>query len=158
MDEFSTLWISKNLDIQLERLRVWIDRGYVVPSVQKAEGKGTKSLFDRLDLYSIVLFRHLIEDSNFPREKASQFLSTWLDAVKDNPIKAVGMYNVLIFIQDGEGVFFCQLFSILPPKDDYLQMEGIRYQAMKEVEGKDWKVIHIVNFDRIKREVDAVLT
>ena len=58
--EFSTLDIVKALGIPRERLREWIDRGFIKPSIQEAEGQGTKSLFSLADLYRIEAFKWLV--------------------------------------------------------------------------------------------------
>lgn len=57
--EFSTLDIVKLLNIPRERLREWIDRHYVRPSIKEAEGHGRKALFSLADLYRIEIFNRL---------------------------------------------------------------------------------------------------
>lgn len=67
---FTTFDISKALGIPIDRLRQWIDLGFVNPSIQSARGRGTKALFSRRDLYTICLFRDLV-DRGFRREPAA---------------------------------------------------------------------------------------
>ena len=57
--EFSTLDIVKLLNIPRERLREWIDRRYIRPSIKEAEGHGRKALFSLADLYRIEIFNRL---------------------------------------------------------------------------------------------------
>lgn len=59
--EFSTLDIVKLMGISRERLRVWMDKGFIRPSIQKAEKRGEKNLFSKVDLYIIGLFRYLLD-------------------------------------------------------------------------------------------------
>ena len=40
-----------------ERLKEWMSRGYIKPSVESAAGAGTKNLFSLWDLYMIQLFQ-----------------------------------------------------------------------------------------------------
>ncbi len=67
---FTTFQVSKGLGIKYGRLREWIDRGYVEPSIQKAAGAGTRSIFSLFDVYLVKLFDFLI-DRGFSREDAA---------------------------------------------------------------------------------------
>lgn len=57
--EFTTPDIE-DYGIKRARLKEWIALGYVIPSVQKATGRGTKHIFDRDDIYALFLFEELI--------------------------------------------------------------------------------------------------
>jgi DNA-binding transcriptional MerR regulator len=60
MDEtFTSFDLCKRLNISRPTLQDWIARGFIEPAV-KAEGKGTKNLFTRDNLYQIELFRILV--------------------------------------------------------------------------------------------------
>ena len=48
------------LAIPRERFKEWVFRGYIKPSLQKAEGTGTKNIYSRFDLYAIKLFDLLL--------------------------------------------------------------------------------------------------
>jgi hypothetical protein len=66
MDEFfSTFQAIKVLGIQYGRLREWVGRGYINPTV-KADGQGTRSLFSRYDLYVLKLFYAIARAGVFP--------------------------------------------------------------------------------------------
>ena len=77
--EYSTFDIVKGLKIPRERLKEWIDRGFISPSIARAAGAGTKSLFSRFDIYLIATFRKLIDEDglNLSRSKAADMLSAW---------------------------------------------------------------------------------
>ena len=70
-NQFSTLDACKILKLNRERLRDWMNRGFVIPSVQKAKGQGTKALFSRDDLYMIRTFGALLEN-RIARERAAE--------------------------------------------------------------------------------------
>lgn len=72
MEQFSTLDIVRILNIPRERLREWLTRGFIRPSIQQARGQGTKALFSREDLYLVGMFRDLI-GSGLSRESASVY-------------------------------------------------------------------------------------
>ena len=70
--EYTTFQTSKILGIKYGRLREWIDRGDIIPSVSKADGQGTKTIFSRTDLYLIGLFAYLIDRKIFTRKEAAE--------------------------------------------------------------------------------------
>jgi hypothetical protein len=43
------------------RLHQWMGKGYISPSIHKAQGVGTKHIFSREDLCLITLFKRLVE-------------------------------------------------------------------------------------------------
>lgn len=59
--EFTTPEIEQTLGIPRARLKEWIAKGHIVPSVQKASGRGTKYIFSIDDLYVIALYDELLE-------------------------------------------------------------------------------------------------
>jgi hypothetical protein len=58
------------LGTKRERLKEWMSRAYIKPSVQSAAGAGTKNLFSLWDLYIIQLFQYLI-GRGFSREDSA---------------------------------------------------------------------------------------
>lgn len=66
--EYTTTDIMK-LGIKRERLKDWMERNFITPSIQKASGQGTKNIFSIYDLYTIKLFEFLVENG-FSREDA----------------------------------------------------------------------------------------
>jgi DNA-binding transcriptional MerR regulator len=73
-EAFSTFEIREKLGIKVDRLKDWMNRGFISPSIQKASGQGTKNLFSRWDLYAIKLFQYLI-DRGFSRKIAAECIS-----------------------------------------------------------------------------------
>jgi len=71
MEEYSTFDIIGGMGIKIERLKDWLRRGYIQPSIQVAQGSGTKNLFNRNDLYQLGLFMFLIA-RGFSREEAAK--------------------------------------------------------------------------------------
>jgi hypothetical protein len=69
--ELSTFDIINGLGIERGRLREWMNERFIVPSIQKAEGVGTKALFDRIAIVALVLFKHLIDAHKMARKEAS---------------------------------------------------------------------------------------
>jgi DNA-binding transcriptional MerR regulator len=69
---YSTFDIAKKMGIPRERLREWIQRGFISPSIAQAKGVGTRNRFSLSDLIIIELFRELL-DRGFSREEAKHF-------------------------------------------------------------------------------------
>ena len=67
---YTTFDIQKKLNIKIDRLKDWMNRGFIEPSVQKATGQGSKNLFSLYDLYLLMLFKYLIE-RGFSRKDAA---------------------------------------------------------------------------------------
>jgi hypothetical protein len=105
-DEFTTFDIINNLGIDRGRLREWMNEGFVVPSVQKAEGVGTKALFDRVDIYALVVFKHLIEHHRVSRKEAAQILKGWHKVVRS-------FKNALTLKEFDEFISTYDTFSVL---------------------------------------------
>lgn len=53
--------VERITGIKRVRLNVWLEKGWIVPSVQKAQGSGTRNIFSRSDLYLIALFKNFVE-------------------------------------------------------------------------------------------------
>lgn len=70
--EFSTFDIGKILNIPRERLKDWMNNGFVKPAI-KAQGKGTKAIFNTENLYEIALFQKMIT-LGFNRKNAAEFI------------------------------------------------------------------------------------
>ena len=79
MNEFSTFDVVKILAIKRDRLKDWMTREHIKPSIQEAKGQGTKALFNRADLYAIQLFQHLL-NRGFPRKQAAKYVNNWRTA------------------------------------------------------------------------------
>lgn len=57
---FSSNHVAKALNIEPERLRQWIRLGFVTPNTP-AKGQGSRGIFTRGDVYSVELFRRLLD-------------------------------------------------------------------------------------------------
>lgn len=155
-EPYSTFDICKALEIPKERFREWMIRGFVQPSIYLAQRQGEKSLFSKQDVYTVALFKHLIEKCHLPREEAGRFIKSWLAKVED---KSPALYNILIFrLYDNEIAFVLYFSMHGMPVEDLRAYEAIRFRATEEVHDKPWDAILIVNFEKILKEVDLALS
>lgn len=91
-ETFTTFDIIDKFELNRERLRDWINRGFVKPSVQVSCGPGTKNLFSRFDLYGIKLFIHLLT-RGFSRDYASKISGNFVDLHEEFYEKAKHVYD-----------------------------------------------------------------
>jgi len=147
--EFSTLDIVKLLGIPRERLRVWIDKGYITPSIQTADKQGEKHLFSVVDLYIIEIFKYLIE-KGYSRDKACVLIDSLQKVLKitGNKININGVKRIF-FISTGTGEVECNLASF---------SGGIADENLLEVlDNDEWTDFTSINFEPIKTKVDSAI-
>ena len=166
MKDYSTLEIGKALDIPRERLRDWMDRGFIKPTIA-AKGQGTKAVFTKSDVYCVALFMELLE-SGFSREVAASWISL-LDKPRKPQKADAGVVNYILFREGPRGS---------QEKPTLVTLEGIEWDLSlktgvlggsekKQLINRDpffqewakqgWRKIFIVNFRQIRNEVDAAL-
>lgn len=90
--KYSTVNIVKVTGIPMERLRDWLNRGYIEPTLPSL-GQGRKALFSDVDIYGIELFQKLIS-RGFSRQEASKLIKkfTTLGSI-------LGSTNYIIFVR-----------------------------------------------------------
>ncbi len=126
MNEFTTIDIQRLLHVERQRLREWIDRGFVIPSVQRASGVGTKNIFNQWDVYGIEMFRLLIE-TGFNRSSAAQVYRSWWTEFRNYPIDyrhklsiALMVHNLIPKQQNSDEMFdeLCTYFVLKEELED----------------------------------------
>ena len=160
--EYSTLDIVKALKIPRERLRDWIDRGYVKPR-KPAKGQGTKATFGIGEIYAIVFFRNLLK-AGISRKEASSLSEIWPE-IHMRFGKNADFYKGIIgvsFTRDNSG-FVYDVGWIM----DYERIikidlkSGIMKKNIKKFRNYwnytpkgIWQDIYIVNFKMIREEIE----
>lgn len=83
-----------------ERLKEWLLRGYIRPSIAAGVGAGRSNLYSRIDLYVIALFDYLVSQRKLHRVKAG-WMIRGLSAVLSSTIeKAKNSKSVFIAFID----------------------------------------------------------
>jgi len=72
-EQFFASDVERICEVKRNRLQTWIERGWIIPSIQKGEGSGYKNIFSLTDLLSISFFKQAIE-SGISRDAAAKFL------------------------------------------------------------------------------------
>jgi len=154
-DLYSTIDISKALNIPRERLRDWMVRGFIKPSLPSTS-KGTIAIFIRTDVVCVALFMKLIT-KGFKRDAAAEYV--------DLLIEKPGLTNSINFIMlksvvrnsDLEVESFIS-YGTNPLKLHIDKDRNVNTSfADRIIEADEWDDIQIINVVNIHREVDAAL-
>lgn len=150
-EAFTTFQISKNLGIAYGRLREWIDRGFIKPSIQKAEGQGSKSLFDRTDVYAIKLFSYLMERGFSRKEAANRIWGMQGGDMAAREKLLSSTTYIVCYMQDD--LRDSPLTAFIPEEKVTISLFG------KTIDGKKGAFDNalVVNFKKIRDEVNKVL-
>ncbi|MBC8466720.1 MAG: MerR family transcriptional regulator [Deltaproteobacteria bacterium] len=141
--DFSTLDIVKALGIPRERLREWMNRGFVKPTID-AKGQGTKATFTVEDIYLVALFRHLV-DKGIKRFNAGIYLSENIVA----GTKSFFDSNFIMIMDRSDG-------SLLIARESIKGLYDFLAPFLSSDDG-DIEHIIIVNFKKIRKIVDEAL-
>jgi hypothetical protein len=75
--EFEVRDVLEIFAMPFEQLNHWTRIGYIKPSITKIQGGRVNRTYDLIDIYSVGLFKHLVENTRIPREMAAEFVMTW---------------------------------------------------------------------------------
>jgi DNA-binding transcriptional MerR regulator len=180
---YTTTQISKALGISMESLRDWLLREYIAPSVP-SQGQGKKAFFTFNDVLGIRFFQELLR-IGFARKIAAEILRKFTTQTKSlkGQIPSQALFNVY---GDWVDAHFDRLKPIGAPREkllDELKEIQTRMKEHKETpqdlmnkykidsvldndigpyligyaQAREWDFIHIVNIDRIYKDVEKRL-
>lgn len=164
-NQFSTLDIGRALGLERERLREWMVRGFLKPTVS-AEGQGTKAVFSRTDAYGVALFLRLLE-IGFRREQAGEFVREFMAREKNESKRT----QYLIFRSTKNGTLLINLapgeykinletgFPEWPVGGSEKAKEAMSRLVQRVRPGwtDEWEEIHTINLNSLYMRVDAAL-
>jgi hypothetical protein len=156
-DVFSTFDIIKALGIERERLREWMNRSYLRPSVMSS-GQGIKSEFTRCDVYAVELFRQLLE-GGFDRDHAGVFVRFFQDQMKNESNFPSYLIIRLGSLRTATGVDvdeeYCASFAVDNEKINL--DEGCLDRPTDMKFNRQWKMLHVVNLKTLRNHTDEAL-
>jgi len=161
-DEFSTLDIVKALGIPRERLRDWMDRKYITPTTV-ADGKGTRAIFTLSDVYAVALFRSLTR-YGLKRSEAAKSVGEFMKVQVHKNAKyiifreSIGSEGPKRRSSADLATLECKInleAGIIEDIED-IQPSVTRYGDLSRAD-KEWRMILIVNFGTLRKEVDAAV-
>ncbi|WP_435549734.1 hypothetical protein [Desulfobacterium sp. N47] len=153
-DIFSTIDVSKALNIPRERLRDWMVRDFIKSSLPSTS-KGTIAIFTRDDVKLVMLFLKLLE-SGFKRDIASKHIEMLYNS---KAIKAVSYIIIRHTIKDNEPEI--EIASIVMGDKLSLQInskEEIYCNKFPLIKNGEWEGIYIINMINLDRELVKALS
>ena len=157
--EFSTFDIIKKLNIPRERLREWMKRGFIEPTIGSS-GVGTKAIFTIQDVYKVLLFKHLIE-IGFMREIAADFIKN-LDIVELLSGDYIGFRigkDKVPWADTNVVYFFMNKHQILSLSEGMpARWYNIKSKIKKFASEHEYDDLIIVNYRKIRQQVNAALS
>ena len=71
--EFLASDVEKITGVKRTRLQAWMEKGYIRPEIQTADGHGTRNIWSLSDIYSIAIFKKITE-SGVSRDLAGKYI------------------------------------------------------------------------------------
>jgi len=153
---FSTFEIIKVLGIPRERLREWLKRDFIKPTIS-ADGQGTKAVFTRQDVYGIELFRQLLE-RGLARDKARIFVKFFHDKMKEDIAR-----NTYLIIRQGKlkpARKFgpeTQDTAFFAGDDEVIRLDIGSTDIRGKIYDDNWQFIHVMNLKFLRKQTDLAL-
>lgn len=175
-NDFSTFDIMKALSMKRDKLRAWMRDGFIKPKYP-AEGQGTKAVFTRWDVYGVALFNDLI-DHGYKRKKIADYIHNFIrcEEKSKNPevefilfrhevINKNVQVDSMAITQKRTGNEVSWVMEIRSGRlGTYSEKSKslIVWPDMKELKNKNWDPenwdhIHLVNFKKLKKNIDSAL-
>ena len=154
---FRTLGICKALGIERERFRDWTKTGQIRPTLP-AFGQGTKAGFTWGDVYTIALFKRMIE-TGYKRELSAKLISPFVGL--GNPIEFLQYLVCIVKTNPETGEQDIQVEGLVQGDRDTLQInlsgERINFDIpiMDDITG--WEGMFMFNLIQLRQEVNAAL-
>jgi DNA-binding transcriptional MerR regulator len=157
-NEFSTFDVIKALKIPRERLRQWMNLGFITPTIA-ADGQGTKAIFTRQDAYRIELFRKLLE-IGLQRKLAGQFIESYKEP-RGSHLRGESYLVIRLGTRTNRpagkyGTYFSKCIASSDQKID-LKTGFIDDEALSAEFDDQWDYIQIVNLKRLEAATDRLL-
>ena len=148
-EKLTSFEVSKGLNIPYGRLREWIVRKHIEPSVQ-AKGQGSKAHFSRLDVYLIKLFESLL-NCGISRGKAAKCVAAKIvndtrTIAQISPEDFNNCVYVVLYRQSDENY----LTAFIPYNEFQMSLSGTTVDGKRAM----FDDAIVVNFSNIRNAVD----
>jgi hypothetical protein len=138
---FTTFEAIKIIGIKRERLKDWLERGFLKATRVEETGPGLKAYFDRWGLYMIRLFLHLVEHGISRREASRWIFEMSEDRSGGDPLGE--------FMQRNFG------FILVERKDGKVMDLRFITGSLKYLHvSNDIDDAFIINFGNVRKQVD----
>jgi hypothetical protein len=167
----------KALSLKRDKLRSWMREGFIKPKYP-AEGQGSKAIFTRWDVYGVALFKDLI-NHGYKRKAIAKYVHDFVSREEKTQNPAVEFIVFRHEVVKGKTQVNSMAITKLKPKDKSFWVMEIRtgllgtyneehkwlsispdLRQINDVnfDSEDWDHIHLVNFKKLKNNIDSALS
>lgn len=142
---YSASDVTRITGVKRTRLQQWLERSFIVPSIQEASGPGTRNIYNRMDIYNIALFKKITE-SGWPRKMAADFICAgafYSDAISKEYMDKV---TFMVYVRRGDSVKAVAVDA----DDGVIDLAHV----VVELDMSSPDDIYIINFHKLKRDID----
>lgn len=151
--EFLASDIRAITGVKRNRLQAWLERSFLVPSIQRAEGHGSRNIWSLEDLYRIAIFKKVTE-RGLSREIAAGFLSKGIAGKKLSTKELNGLKLLVYFRKDQNIGVHAVVYPENSSEKDWMPKFDM-VTALQEAGFKSFDDMYIINFVQIRNDVDA---
>jgi MerR HTH family regulatory protein len=144
-ESYSTFEAAKILGEPIAKIREWINRGFISPDLERAKGRGTKGKFSRVGLYKLRLLCHL-RKQGISREHGQEIADTMLNLAEKNMRLRGFPEFIWVAWAVSTRVGPVRYGGITGETDTFTIRHVDRYDD-----------VYIVNFGKLRREVDTLI-
>ena len=148
MEEFKASRVYEITGVKRNRLQVWMERGWITPSIEEASGHGTRNVFNRKDLYFIAMFKELVA-RGLPRKTIGAFFSSIMGHYHQMSDSVIEGIEYWFFGRSGGQLRADAIFSdnIDEPISIFLQENHVKGSGF-------YDDLYFINFRKIREKVD----
>ena len=149
IESFRAAEVTRINGIKRTRLQQWLEKGWIVPSIQVANGHGTRNRYSRHDLYTIGLFKKIIE-SGLPRRTAGEWLARCREHAVGSGYTADSIWDLPSARSDKSLIVYAKQNRSEP--EVFVTDRGPLFQHWIENEEFEWVIM--LNLFRIRQDID----
>lgn len=157
-DIFQLKDVLRVLEVPRERFNEWMMKGYISSSVETKRGARVFREYTKSDIYSIAVFKKMIENCSISREVASIASKAWKKNLSEN--KENLKSGVVFLIADTD-----KNIKIIPfnPSILHQNTSGLLNKAILKIMGilqddeSDWSYVVVVNIKEVTEKIDFLL-
>ena len=144
--------VARILDVNKDRLRGWLNEGFIKPSVPST-GRGKANLYSQNDLYALGLFMMLI-DTGYSREFSGDATNIFLRKVADTDPHTITKFAIVRATNNQEYVQVDEFTRLVPFDFTFNPDKELSIILADDVE---WTRYEVINLEGIMRRIDAAI-
>ncbi len=152
-ESFQAAEVTRITGVKRTRLQQWLEKGWIAPSIQAADGHGTRNLYTRHDLYTVELFKKIIE-YGLSRRTAGEWLSRCQDHAAGSGYTAGSIWDLPSAQSYNSLIVYVKWDQ--SKSEVFVTDRGPLFQHWMENEGFD--LVIVFNLFRIRQDIDRKIS